>query len=354
MKQIPHSWRKLTIQKRLSLPVNYFNISEKEIRGIRKIDDPKKRLIEAARLQYELFKDIHTDLTAWIAGYASDSTIRKELGSSKKLRRMFISPCINNPKITPSWQDIKRNIKIPEEMTEDLAEETGIHIGDGNLNICPSKTWGVHYSYNVDGNLTNELIYHQEYIRPLMVKLYNCEGFMNKRENRNDICSVFKSKAVLEYKNKILKLPIGPKINIKIPTQIMKNPNLQKRCIVGIIDTDFNINNNLCINGSLISLHIINQMHNILNKVKIAHQCSFKNNYGSISIPKEGSIKIYKEWKLKNLKHITKFRLKEEFNKFLPFTTTIERLAVLNNKLDIKNLERLSLKRKEIWNKQRK
>lgn len=354
MKQIPHSWRKLPIQKRLKVPINNFNISEKEIKRIRKINGGKRKLIEAAKLQYELFKNIHTDLTVWIAGYASDSAVRQKLGSSKNLREMFIPQSITNKKINPSWQDTKRNIKVPEEMTEELAEETGIHIGDGNLNKCPDKKWGFGYSYNINGNLTDELIYHEEHIRKLMHRLYNHKGFTLKRENRNDICSVFRSKAILEYKNKILKLPIGLKTNIKIPKQIIKNINFQKRCVVGIIDTDFNIDYLSRINGSLTNLYVIKQMCKILKENKINYKNYFKGNSGRIIINKENSIKIYKEWKLKNQKHITKFKLKKEFNKFLPFTTTIERLAVLNEKLDIKNLEKLSNKRRKIWKSKRK
>ncbi len=354
MKQIPRFWRKLPLQKRLNIPIDNFNINKKEIKRIRKIKDGKRKLIEAAKLQYELFKDIHTHLTVWIAGYGSDSTVRQKLGSSKNLREMFISPQITNKKINPSWQDIKRNIKVPEEMTEELAEETGIHIGDGNLSKYPDKKWGSNFGYNIDGNLTDEFIYHKEYIRKLMHKLYNHKGFIIRRENRNGICSVFRSKAILEYKNKILKLPIGPKTNIKIPKQILKNINFQKRCVVGIIDTDFNVDYLSRINGSLTNLYTIKQMCNILKENKIHYKNYFKGNYGRIIINKESSIKIYKEWQLKNQKHITKFKLKKEFNKFLPFTTTIERLAVLNGKLDIKNLERLSERRRKIWKSKRK
>ncbi|MCH8908332.1 MAG: aminotransferase class III-fold pyridoxal phosphate-dependent enzyme, partial [Candidatus Heimdallarchaeota archaeon] len=41
-----------------------------------------KRLMEAAKLQFESFGNIHTDLTAWIAGYRSDRAVRDKFGSS--------------------------------------------------------------------------------------------------------------------------------------------------------------------------------------------------------------------------------------------------------------------------------
>ena len=76
MKKIPHSWRKLSIKKKLAIPVEYFEMDKRDIKKIRKIKDGEKRLIEAAKLQYESFREIHTDLTAWIAGYSSDVAVR--------------------------------------------------------------------------------------------------------------------------------------------------------------------------------------------------------------------------------------------------------------------------------------
>lgn len=160
MKPIPHKWRKLSRERRLGIPSKYFNIDPGVIKRIRGIDNKEKRLIEAARVQYESFNDIHTDLTAWIAGFASDSTIRYTLGSSKQLRELFVKPHIKNRKISPSWSDIKRNIKIPTQMTEALAEETGIHIGDGNLYTGYNKN---SYKYTITGDLINEYIYHLGY-----------------------------------------------------------------------------------------------------------------------------------------------------------------------------------------------
>ena len=69
-------WRILSRNQRLSIPFEKFGIDEKEIRRIRKIKDGKERLIRAAKLQYELYGNINSYLTVWIAGYLSDYTIR--------------------------------------------------------------------------------------------------------------------------------------------------------------------------------------------------------------------------------------------------------------------------------------
>lgn len=346
MKKIPHSWRKLSIKKKLTIPVEYFGINKGDIEKIRKIKDGRKRLIEAARLQYELFKDIHTDLTAWIAGYSSDVAIRFKIGSSKKLREMFIKPKIKDRRISPSWMDIKRNIKLPEEMSTELAEECGIHIGDGNLNIYKVKKGGDSYKYCINSNLLDEEIYHREHIVPLMRELYNFEGYFTRQIDRNALILNIKSKAIVEYKNKILKFPIGNKIDIEIPKQVFNRLEFQKRCIVGILDTDFNFERTGMISGSLTNLRVIKQMCCIFDRLKIKYNCGYRENYGKIRIRKESSIKIIEEWGLHNPKHLSKYFLLKEYNRYFPFTTTTERLAVLGNELDIEELEKIGEKRK--------
>jgi hypothetical protein len=346
MEKILKKWRKINTQARLNIPTKYFNIDKNTIDSIRKIKDSKKRLIESARVQYELFKDIHSDLTAWIAGYSSESIVRRKFGSSIRLREIFIKPQKLDNRITPSWMDIKRNIRIPKEIDEKLAEEIGIHIGDGNLYINTHKDGSKSYKYTISGNLTNEYNYHVEHINKLMNDLYNLRGIFSIRKDRNSIDSIYKSKAIVEFKNKILNLSIGPKVNIKIPKGIFKEKEFERKCISGIIDTDFNLTNSLAITGKLTSMFVVKDMCDILKRNKIPYICRREKNYGRFYIRQKGAIKIIEEWGLNNQKHTSKYLIWKEFKKFIPFTTTIERLAVLNGKLDIEDLERISKKRK--------
>ena len=68
--------------------------------------------------------------------------------------------------------------------------------------------------------------------------------------------------------------------------------------------------------------------------------------YGRFYIKKESAIKIIEEWDLKNQKHLSKYNLFKEFNRFIPYSTTPERLAVLEGKLDINELEEICKKRR--------
>ena len=235
---------------------------------------------------------------------------------------------------------------MPDSITEDLAEEVGIHIGDGNLSKTKDKFGWDGYRYRIDGNLTDELIYHNDFIKPLMKRLYNCEGFQIVNKNRNSVQSNFRSKLIFYYKNNVLGLPIGSKINVGIPNAIIKDDEFSKRCLVGIIDTDFNLSNGRYLNGTLTSLKVIKQMNKILEKLNISHSCKINEGVGCINIRKSGSIQLLEEWRLHNQKHISKYQIWKEFKKFFPFTHTEERLAVLAGKLCIEELELISKKRK--------
>lgn len=345
MRKIPKRWRELPIKSRLEIPVKYFNIDEKTLDKIRKISDSKKRLIEAARIQFELFGDIHSYLTTWIAGYGSDVVIRNNFGSTKALLELFMKlPNTENQNF--SWADIKRNIKIPKEMDENLAKETGLHIGDGNLYITNHEGNLHSYRYCISGDLTDELIFHTEYIANLMKKLYNINGTFVQRIDKNSIDSKYHSKAIVQFKNETLKLPIGSKKDIKIPNLILKNNDFMKKCISGIIDTDFNITSSLAISGKINNLFVAKEMHLIFNKNNIDHVYRLYDKYARFYIPKKGAKNILTDWKLDNPKHISKFLVFEEFKKFIPFTTTTERLALLDGKIDINELEKISEKRK--------
>jgi len=345
MIKVQKKWRELSKEEKHKIPTKYFNIDEKILNKIRNIRDPKARLIEAAKIQYELFNDIHSYLTTWIAGYSSDVIIRQKFGSTQNLLNLFFTPIKFPNKITPSWADIKRKIKIPKEITEDLAEETGIHIGDGSISILTDKKWKS-YQGSISGDLINESIYHRLYIQNLMKKIYNINLSILERVDKNSIESRYKSKAIIEFKHKILKLPLGKKRGIKIPKEILSNNKFAKRCVVGIIDTDFSITSSLSITGKLHSLHLVKQLAEIFNKNDISHTLRMYKDYGRFYIRKEGAIKIIREWKLKNQKHLSKYYLFKEFKKFLPYSTTPERFLVLEGKLDVEKLEKICNKRK--------
>lgn len=272
--------------------------------------------------------------------------MRQKFGSTLNLRNKVYAYKNTFPEIDPSWNDIREDIIVPQTMTSLLAEETGIHIGDGNISVITDKNGWKSYRYRIDGNLNDERLYHENHIKPLMIELYNYGGFRVLNYKKNSIQSTYCSKLIINFKTRELNLPIGEKNNLVIPNRIINNDEFSKKCLIGIFDTDFNLNRNININGKMKSRRVIKQISKILDRFNIKHNTKYNGDYGSIWINKKGTVKIIEEWGLHNIKHISKYRLWKEYSNYLPFTHTEERLAVLKGKLCIEELEKISNKRK--------
>lgn len=348
MKKISKKWREWPIEDRLLVPEKYFDIPKKEVERIRQIKNPKERLMAAAKLQCSLFGDLHSLLTVWLAGFASDISVRQYFGSTQRLRDLFIKPQKRNLNLSYSLADIKRKITIPTKITGDVAEEVGIHIGDGNLNMCKDKNGFFAYRYSISGDLRDELLYHTQHIAPLIKKIYNLDPRFLRRENKNNIDTRYASRAVIDFKNKVLGLPIGPKKDIEIPEVIMKDNELSKRCVCGILDTDFHITSSFSISGKIHGLKVVKQIHEILDRNKIKHVFRLYSDYGRFYIPQKESRIIVFKWKMNNPKHLTKFEVFDRFHVYLPFTSTLERINLLNGKISLQDLMAISEERRNI------
>ena len=100
-----------------------------------------------------------------------------------------------------SRYDKNKSIKIPTEMTPELAEEIGMHIGDGTLPVNG-------YNFSLRGDILEEG-YYRDHVQPLYEKVY---GLKTRLLKRPPICGVeFDSKAIYEFKSKVLGLHIGEK-----------------------------------------------------------------------------------------------------------------------------------------------
>jgi archaeal flagellar protein FlaI len=119
------------------------------------------------------------------------------------------------------------------KLNANLAEETGIHIGDGSMNIYK---WRKHL-YTVACHKIDDREYIDNYVLPLIKNIYNktpkprpwSQGTYGFR-----ICSI----DIIKFKNKFLGLPLGKKKDIRIPEKIKNNKKLMKYLIRGLFDTD--------------------------------------------------------------------------------------------------------------------
>ncbi len=347
MLRIPKKWRELPLNEKLNLPIKHFGFEVNKVNEIRQISDKKEKFIEAGKIQFEKFGEIHSYLTSWIAGYGSDVEVRHIFGSTQIFRELFISTNKNNWDLEFSWSDIKRGVKLPENISLELAEETGIHLGDGCLINYFDSDGYFSFRYVLPKDLKDEEIYHEEFVVPLLKTLYGVNPLLLKRKDKNSIETRINSKIIANFKNKILGLPFGTKKYAEIPKIIFDNNELAKRCLVGIFDTDFHITSSLSISGKLHSLKLAKQVHLILERNQIKHVYRLYNNYARFYIPKYFTAIIVKEWKMHNKKHLSKFDVFDKFKIFIPFSTTRERLDLLSNKISLEELKNISQQRRK-------
>lgn len=119
-------------------------------------------------------------------------------------------------------------------MNEKLAEETGMHIGDGSMNFYAGK--GL---YSLRGHKSDDRDYYEGFVRTLFKETYAAE--VRLREWSDVFGFQLCSSDLVKFKHERLGLPLGPKGEIKIPEKIAKNKKFAKACLRGLFDTDGNI-----------------------------------------------------------------------------------------------------------------
>tara|TARA_B100000315_G_scaffold185322_1_gene174417 strand:+ start:566 stop:1414 length:849 start_codon:yes stop_codon:yes gene_type:complete len=131
--------------------------------------------------------------------------------------------------------DIKRNIKLPTQYSEDLAYFCGILAGDGHIE---TNYRGV-YKICCAGNPADEKELYHTVLLPIIKKLFNLE-VKTKSFSGGTFGFKFGSKAIVFFLTKILDLPANKKyIQLKIPKWVKTNMNFIKAYIRGLADTDF-------------------------------------------------------------------------------------------------------------------
>jgi len=132
-----------------------------------------------------------------------------------------------------SSKDKLRKLKIPDKINPRLAEEIGIHLGDGSMNV-----YGKGYLYSLEGHFNDDREYYQNYIAPLMKELYNLDVRLRERKCAGVYGFQIGSKGLISFK-KDLGLPLGSKKNIEIPNIILNaKKEIISSFIRGFFDTD--------------------------------------------------------------------------------------------------------------------
>tara|TARA_B100000315_G_scaffold260261_1_gene320424 strand:- start:392 stop:1045 length:654 start_codon:yes stop_codon:yes gene_type:complete len=115
----------------------------------------------------------------------------------------------------------------------DLAEETGIHVGDGSMNVYKNNK---HY-YTVACHHIDDKKYIDKVVLPLIKRIYGKTPkprIWTKGAYGFRICSI----DIIKFKNGILGLPLGKKKDISAPKVIRNDKKLMRRFTRGLFDTD--------------------------------------------------------------------------------------------------------------------
>jgi len=119
------------------------------------------------------------------------------------------------------------------ELNEDLAEETGIHVGDGSINIYK----GNHNFYTVACHWEDDKEYMDNFILPLIKRIYGKTPkprYWSKGTYGFRICSI----DIVKFKNSVLGLPLGKKKDISIPPVFKNDRKLVTSFLRGLFETD--------------------------------------------------------------------------------------------------------------------
>src|SRR3989344_6371096 len=125
-------------------------------------------------------------------------------------------------------------IIIPEK-SELLAEECGIHFGDGYMKIRKDG-WGVHYDYTISSDIEEDSTY-TKYVENLIKILYGLNASYKTVRNKRDFHLLYSSKELINFKLKI-GIPLSPKENLIIPKWIKEEKTFCLAFLRGLYDTD--------------------------------------------------------------------------------------------------------------------
>jgi hypothetical protein len=254
-----------------------------------------------------------------------------------------------------SWKDKIKGIKLPQELTEELAEDIGIHIGDGSMYLSgPSKQ---SYILRYSGHVTEDKEYYFNRIIPLKKTLFNVKtnGKIFKPRN-NEFGIVICSKAVYNFYLKIISIPSGKKYEIIDIPKIIKMSNREIQCsfIRGLADTDFSItfkrkstkhdlNYYPVISANFASKKLVKDLKLILTDLgfkvvtleRMGRRYEKFHQTNVININGRKNLKLWmKLIGFNNPKHVTKYLIWKKFGFCPTKTTMLERKRILSRNLD--------------------
>lgn len=251
-----------------------------------------------------------------------------------------------------SRYDVARKITIPERMTESLAEEIGIHVGDGSLGIYKFLT-GNMWVYRISGSL-EELDYYKTHVKSLLESLFNFSGKISAVAENESQIRIY-SKAIATFKSNVLKLPVGSKSGtVRIPEVIISSPRCFTPFLRGIADSDFSftfkkkhwdVHKYPVIQAAFASRALVEDLQKILLDLKfkpytcmnvtVADGKGNPHKIHSLYLPgKNNLVKWYREIGFSSPITKTRFLVWKKFGFCPPYTTLNDRIKILSSDIN--------------------
>jgi len=322
-------------------------------------------LCNAAKISHSLFEEGHRNKLRAIRAKTLRSMLEALSIPPESLKDDEIIPI--NPKgnplrkflsrFEPIVEDIQKIIPKLEakpeegifkniEMNEFVAEEIGIHMGDGMMNVYLNKSNGKKvYLIKISGDPIEDKPYYDFWVKPLIFSGYGKE-VKPKLLKWNEYGVRFNSRDIILFKHK-LGLPLGEKKNMKIPKEIKENEEFLKRFLRGVFDTDGSItfireaDRIPTIPEILLSSPdrvFVSEISNALSKLGFDFSQG-KGKVSRIAIQGEEGVSLFlKEIGLRNLKHLSKWLIYEHYGYCPIHTDLLTRLLILEGKINPKFL----------------
>lgn len=245
-----------------------------------------------------------------------------------------------------SKNDIKRELKLPDKLTKELAEDIGIMVGDGNIGFFSGAGHG-NYEVGVTGNMITDHYYLSDHVNKLKLKLFGLKFRFETRYYINTCKLRVYSKGMVNFYNRIIGLPLGHKKDIGVPDIIMDSDiEIRGTFLRGLADTDMtlvfkrtdkNVLHYPVIKLGTASKYLVLDIKRILNDIGFepsiccdmkSYHIKTKKTYTTNQLYLNGKHNL-KKWVEKigfsNPKNILRFRLWEENGFSLP-NEEIERI----------------------------
>lgn len=132
---------------------------------------------------------------------------------------------------------MKFDVKLPENISTDLAYACGFIVGDGHLCLRKEKC---EYHIVCTGNLRDEKEFYEKVIIPLLRDLFGVEFKIKISKIDNTINVIYYSKVLLQFLSNTIGIPTGSKCEkISVPPIFQKSDSLFKSFLQGYADADF-------------------------------------------------------------------------------------------------------------------